>query len=185
MTLHIPAHEFAIGRRAVSIRAWPWRTGLLLFVLFAMANWSWSFNQRWYSTSSGQVEEMIGGISEGQLARQVAFLLMNGYALAALLVGPERGVKLKWLIAYPLVLFVAWAFLSFTWSIDPPMAAKRLIVFAAMVGMTAVVLRQFDIRQLAEIALIASSLTMAVAIANELRLAAGGFPGLASGGSAA
>ncbi|HEX8340327.1 MAG TPA: O-antigen ligase family protein [Tepidisphaeraceae bacterium] len=178
MTLHIPAHEFAVGRHAAAAHPWPWRTGLLLFVLFAMANWSWSFNQRWYSTSSGQVEEMIGGISEGQLVRQVAFLLMTAYAIGALLVSGERGVKLKWIIAYPVVLFVAWAFLSFTWSIEPAMAGKRLIIFGAMVGMTAVVLRQFDIRQMAEIALIASSLTMAASILNELRLAAASFPGL-------
>ena len=174
--LYVPAHALSAAASA-SDRTWPWRTALLLTVLFAMGNWSWSLTQRWNVSTAGQVDQMVDNIADGALLRQVAFLGLALYGLGALLSGAGRELKVKWAVAYPNILFVGWSFLSILWSIDPSMCGKRLIVFAAMVMTVTTLLRQFDIRQLAEIALICTGLTLVVSIGNELRLNVGSWPG--------
>ena len=179
-TLYVPQQIAPPAQRQIAARGWPWRTGLILLVLFAMANWSWSFGQRWYNTSNaGEVDQMIGEIAEGQFVRQLAFVTMAMLGVASLLIGGGRQLQLKWILAYPVILFVGWAFLSIAWSIDPMLAAKRLLVFAAIVMAVVHLLRHFDIRQLAEIALIAAGLTLVACTVNEIRLALSGFPGYA------
>ncbi len=157
-------------RPRAAIWDWPWRTALVLFVLFASANWAWDASQRWYETNSSDVDALVGRISEGTMNRQVAFALMGVYGIAMLMIPAERSTRLKLLIAYPLVVFVGWALMSVLWSVDKAQTAKRLVVFFAMLSTVLAVVRRYDIRQVAQIAFIASGLTMFVGICNEARI---------------
>jgi O-antigen ligase len=157
--------------------AWPWKPAILLFVLFAMAGWSWSASQRWYASDAGDVDAMVDRIAEGQILRQVAFALMGVYGVWALLAPAERPTRLKLFVFYPLLVFVAWAMLSTVWSVDRSMTMKRLVVFVSM-GVTIVsVLRRYDIREIAQIAFLASLLTALCGSVNELRILLTDFPG--------
>ncbi len=153
-----------------TISAWPWKTGLVLFALFAMATWSWNSSQRWYASDSADVGALVDRISEGTLNRQAAFALLGVFGLGLLMLPSVRPLPIKLVIAYPIILFVGWAYLSIFWSVDHAQTLKRLIVFSAMVVTVLAVLRRYDIREIAQIALIAAGLTMAVGLVNEARI---------------
>lgn len=172
-SLSVPVYE-AAPRSA--IWSWPWRTALILFVLFGVANWAWDISQRWYESSSGDVDALVGRISEGTMNRQVAFALLGVYGVSMLLIPSERSAKFKLLVAYPLVVFVGWALISVLWSVDRGQTMKRLVVFLAMLSTVLACVRRYDIRELAQIAFIASGLTMLVGMGNEARILATDSP---------
>ncbi|MGC4031595.1 MAG: O-antigen ligase family protein [Tepidisphaeraceae bacterium] len=79
---------------------------------------------------------------------------------------------------YPLVLFVGWAFASMSWSVDISQTGKRLIVFAAMILNVVGFLKHYDVKQIAQIALIAGGITLLVGMGNEARIWAVDHPDL-------
>ncbi len=169
-SLTMPTTYASVERNAIS--TWPWRTAIVLLVLFAMANWAWSTSQRWYASDNADVGALVERISDGQINRQLAFVMMGVYAVGLLMIPATRPAKLKIIIAYPLIVFIGWAFLSALWSVDHTQTLKRLIVFAAMICMVAAMLRRYDIREMTQIAFIASMLTMGIGIVNEMRILA-------------
>lgn len=166
-TLSIPTSN---AQASETIANWSWKTGLVLFVLFAMATWSWNSSQRWYASDSADVGALVDRISEGTLNRQAAFALLGVFGLALLMLPAVRPIPVKLVVAYPIILFVGWAYTSVFWSADHPQTLKRLIVFSAMLVTVLAVLRRYDIRKIAQIALIAAGLTMAVGMVNEARI---------------
>src|SRR5687768_14657457 len=112
------SHTARESHAEYSVSTWPWKTALLLFLLFAMASWSWSASQRWYASDSGDVDAMVDRIAEGQINRQAAFALMAVYGIAGLVLPSERSTRLKMLVFYPILVFCGWAVLSTLWSVD-------------------------------------------------------------------
>ncbi|MBC7785208.1 MAG: O-antigen ligase family protein [Burkholderiales bacterium] len=149
---------------------WPWAAALVLFSLFAGATWAWDASQRWYETSTGDVNAMVDRISDGQLSRQASFALLGLWGLCGVFLPAQRPTRLKLLIAYPLMVFCAWAFISIMWSTDTQQTAKRLVVFGAMILAVLSTVRRYDAREVAQIAFIASGLTMLCGIGNEMRI---------------
>lgn len=148
----------------------PWVTAVILFSLFAIADWSWSASQRWYASSQGDVDALVDRISEGQASRQVAYLLFGVFGVALTLLPTDRTPAAKLRVMYPILLFCGWAIVSLAWSVDREQTGKRLIVFLAMLFMVAGLLKHYDIKQIAQIALIGSGLTLLVGICNESRI---------------
>ncbi len=157
---------------------WPWITALVLFCCFAAGCWQWNGQQPWYSTSASDVEALVGRVSEGQASRQIGFLVLGLYGLGLLAMPGTRAVKFKPVLFYLLLLFIIWAFISLAWSADHAQTAKRLVVFASMCLTVAGVIKHYDIRQMAQIACIASTLTLLSAVAIEVHAVAGHFPGV-------
>ena len=154
----------------------PWFTGWLLFAVFALAGWAWSPSKRWYASSEDDVAALVDRISEGESTRQVAYAVLLCYGLAMTLRPATRDVALKARVIYPVLLFVGWALVSVTWSTDRAMTAKRLVVFVAMVTTVVGLLKHYDIKQIAQIAMIISGFTMAFGLVNELRIIATDHP---------
>ncbi|HEX8322540.1 MAG TPA: O-antigen ligase family protein [Tepidisphaeraceae bacterium] len=155
--------------RSAGSRA-PWMTGLILFALFAISGWSWNVSQRWYASSQGDVDALVGRISEGQMTRQVSYALMGIFGVGLLLLPSPRTPLAKLRVMYPIVLFCGWAIISAYWSVDRSQTLKRLVVFLALVSTVAGILKHYDMKQIAQIALIGSGLTLLVGICNESRI---------------
>ena len=151
--------------------ATPWVTALLLFGVFMMADWSWDASQ-WYNSSETEVGALVDRISEGQAQRQIALALMFAYGVGLLLVPSARRVRMKLSVFYPIVVFCTWAFISVLWSTDKSLTLKRLVVLAAAVTTVAGMIKHFDWKQIALIALIGSGLTIGIAWANDMRVVA-------------
>lgn len=159
--------------------AWPWITSLVLLACFGAACWTWDAHT-WYSTSESDVNALVGRISEGQIGRQLGMLGMGVYGLALLAMpaANDRRFSIKPVLFYTLALFVVWAFISAAWSFDRPQSIKRLVVFAAMCVTVAAVIKHYDMRQMAQIALITSVVTLLVGIGNEIYTILTMFPGI-------
>lgn len=147
-----------------------WVTGLILFALFAMAGWTWDMSANWRVSNQDDVDALVGRISEGQMSRQVAYALFGVYGMGLLLLPSGRKPLAKLRVMYPIVLFCGWAVISAYWSVDRSMTIKRLVVFLAMVTTVAGILKHYDIKQIAQIALLCSGLTLLVGLCNECRV---------------
>jgi len=160
------------------LNAAPWITALLLFTVFALSDWSWSASQRWYASDSSDVDALVDRISEGQMQRQIALAVLFAYGVGLLLLPSAKQVRMKLSVFYPIIVFSTWAIISVFWSTDKALTLKRLVVFLAMIVSIAGVLKHFDWKQIAQIALIGSGLTMLVGGINEARILAVDAPPL-------
>ena len=106
------------------------------------------------------------------MQRQIALAVLFAYGVGLLLLPSAKQVRMKLSVFYPIVVFCTWAFISVFWSNDKALTLKRLVVFLAMVVSIAGVLKHFDWKQIAQIALIGSGLTMLVGGINEARILA-------------
>ena len=154
----------------------PWFTGWLLFAVFALAGWAWSPSKRWYASSEDDVAALVDRISEGESTRQIAYAVLLCFGVAMAMKPASRDVACKARVIYPVLLFVGWALVSVTWSTDHAMTAKRLVVFVAMVTTVIGLLKHYDIKQIAQIAMIIGGFTMLIGLINEARIIAVDHP---------
>lgn len=161
--------EYRAHPRA-DLAPWPWRPAVLLFIVFAAANWEWTASASWHASDTDAVSAMVHTIEAGQPQRQLGLGLLGLFGLAGVFLPSERPSRLKLLIAYPVLVFVAWAFVSVAWSLDKPMTVKRLVTFGSMLLAALTLVRRYDIREIAQIAFTASLLTALVGVGNEARL---------------
>ena len=160
------------------LAAAPWITAVLLFVVFALSDWSWDASQRWYDSNSADVNALVDRISEGQTQRQIALAVLFAYGVGLLLLPSAKQVRMKLSVFYPIIVFCAWAFISAFWSADKALTLKRLFVFLTMIVTIAGVLKHFDWKQIAQIAFIGSGLALLVGACNEARILAVDSPPL-------
>lgn len=153
-----------------AVAPWPWRPALVLFVVFAAANWAWTASASWHASDNAAVSEMVASIESGQMQRQIGLGVLGIFGLLGVFLPADRPTRLKLLIAYPVIVFLAWAFMSTVWSVDQPMTVKRLVAFASMLLTAITLVRRYDIREIAQIAFTASLLTALVGMVNEARL---------------
>ena len=157
---------------------WPWVISLLLLMCFAGANWAWGESARWSLTSGDEIEALVGRVSEGTAKRQVAFAALGVIGLA-MLMSPGRAIQgYKSVMLYAVMVFIGWALVSITWSVDRGQTAKRLVVFASLCLAAGGLIKQYDPRQLARIAFAVAIATIVIGVGMEIiTVGMFGFPG--------
>ncbi len=156
-TFSMPGQHYQAA--APSASRWPWLTAIFLFLVFAGATFNFDVGKRWYETEYSDVDALVGRISEGQFTRQLSFAVLGLWALWGIFQPAERPSRAKIYIAYPIIVFIAWAFLSAGWSVDMQQTIKRLIVFGAVVLSVLVIVRKYNILEIAQIAFLISLIT--------------------------
>jgi O-antigen ligase len=120
-----------------------------------------------FSSSTDDLVELTSG---GNNARRLAFLslaMLGAYYF-------RRPSNQQFCFANGLALlimfYVAWCAASIVWSIDPPMALRRFIVFAFCFIGAVGISRQLSVRELATLTLVVSASFLAIGIGAEIAL---------------
>ena len=88
----------------------------------------------------------------GRLSRQLGFVLLRAVGLALLLRRSDRTIRPDLTILFPLGMVTLWAMMSIAWSADPAITLKRQIILVFTLLAVLGLVKQFDIKMLAEMA---------------------------------
>ena len=128
-----------------------WLVAPLLFACFFLATQDLRNPLLWRDEGAVDISAWVGNVADGQAKRQVGFLALAAVGLLGLVLpsrrGPAPGTP-HWIVLYPLVAIVGWAYASLVWSAEPSLTLKRLVVFTAMWSSIAAVVRHFSMRDL-------------------------------------
>jgi len=89
------------------------------------------------------VREVVAGdvsySGEGSLVRQIGYVLILGFSIFAAM--RQGGGAPSLVLPWPLLLALAWCWLSLTWAINPGVAVRRLILMTIVVWNTFIVMQ--------------------------------------------
>jgi exopolysaccharide production protein ExoQ len=162
-----------VGRRA----GWPWLTTVMIFLAFLLATHDPLASQKWQQTAKIDLATLGTDEANGRMVRQLGFVLLGVVGLALAARRSKRPIRPNVAILFPLGMLALWAVMSIAWAADPPIALKRQIVLVCMLLAVFGLVRQFEIKVLAEMALAITVGVLLVGIVAEVAYAPRSDPG--------
>jgi O-antigen ligase len=126
MNGHVRSQE-RVQRRRASV---PWLTIFFFVVLFVVVGGDYHFSLRMADFSWR--EETAGLVEHGSLKHRLMFLILGIYGVVGLRKYGRKELRLQGPAAWLITAYVGLAFLSFFWSGDVDLTARRLFVFGAL-----------------------------------------------------
>jgi O-antigen ligase len=139
---------YAVRRRP----GWPWLTTAMIFLAFLLATHDPYASQKWQKTVKSDVTSLGEDEANGRMMRQAGFLLLGVVGIALVVRRSEQTIRPNAKILFPLGMLTLWAVMSIAWSADPAIAFKRQIVLICFLFAVFGLIRQFDLKVLAEMA---------------------------------
>lgn len=126
-------------------RSWIWLICLGLLAVFVMANGNLP------TVIEQDLDDSLWGlrssVDEGQLARRVAFVALGLFGLIGVLKKSSRRLQIHGWLGILTLAAVVWCLASVTWSIDPSLSMRRLIVLVAFCLAALAVVKHFTFRE--------------------------------------
>jgi exopolysaccharide production protein ExoQ len=144
-----PVDQSLLGVRRRA--AWPWLTTAMLFLAFLLATHDPYASQKWQKTVKSDYASLGADEANGRAVRQAGFLLLGVVGFALVLRKSNCTFRPNPIILFPLGMLTLWAVMSIAWSADFAVALKRQVVLICMLLAVLGVIRQFDVKTLAQI----------------------------------
>jgi O-antigen ligase len=148
----------------------PWLTFAFLAGVFLVAQHQWSYSLRARENFGTTVDSIMTITEEGNLARRIAFFLLGAFAVVSLLRKARFRIKVEGSLGWLIILLLSLAFLSLSWSEDPPMTLRRIVVLAMLSIGALAVSQTFSARDLALWVFFSTGLYLCVGLAAEIVL---------------
>jgi O-antigen ligase len=162
-----------VRRRA----GWPWLTTAMIFLAFLLATHDPLASQKWQKTVKADVTTLGTDEANGRVPRQLGFLLLGVVGVALLMRRSNVEMRPDMTILFPLGMVTLWAIMSISWSADAAITLKRQIVLLFMLMTVLGLIRQYDMKTLAEMAFAIMLGYVVVGIAAEAAYAPRSDPG--------
>jgi exopolysaccharide production protein ExoQ len=161
------------GRMAI-----PWLSIVVITVLIFLADHSLKAPLD-YRATTDSVMEAVQLIGEGSAKRQLAYTCMALFGVLALVWRPRWRLRIRGPLAWCILAFLSWSFLSFVWSSDHSLTIRRLAVLAFVCTGALGLLRQFRREHIVLLIMFATLSFVIVGFVNEVAL--GTFTPVAGG----
>ena len=158
------------ARRGIAPQFWriPWLSFILLTLLFFGALHDVQFSL--HDNTETPIEDRIAQLAEGSIGRRVSFALLGLFGLVALVRKRGQRLQAQWPPAHLILFFLIWACMSVTWSTEPAITLRSLVVLGtfwlAAMGLT----RRTTVDQIILFTLFASSVYLIAGIVAEISL---------------
>ncbi len=164
-------HDFALNSASTTTSKTAWRLWLTILVLgsvFFFVDHDLGISRYPQFAPWANSDEIIA--SGGNAVKGAALSLIGLLGLYFLMDKDGRKLHLRGITPALMLFFVAWAAISITWSIDPPLTARRVAVLCFYFIGALGIARQLSDRDLALAALVITTVYLAVGVAAELAL---------------
>jgi exopolysaccharide production protein ExoQ len=156
----------------------PWLGIIAITVLIFLADNSLRAPVDYRATTAG-VMEAVQLIGEGNAKRQLAYTGMALFGVLALVWHPRWTLRIRGPLAWAILAFLSWCFLSFVWSSEHSLTIRRLVVLAFVCTGALGLLRQFRREHIVLLIMFATLSFVIVGFVNEIVL--GTFTPFAAG----
>ena len=156
--------------QAVPRRQIPWLVFLFLAVVFFGVQHDLYCSlsvDRNYNRSQDEISRVV---DQGNPLRRVSFLSLGIVAAACLLFSKSYRCNVNGYLGWLILIFLSWAFLSLTWSQDPMLTARKLVVLIMVCLGAFAASRRFSLRDTILWVLLSTLLYLHVGIATEIIL---------------
>lgn len=163
ISAHAPERLFA--------RPGAWLLAAFLFGVFFLATQDVNAPFLWHGDAESDIAGWVARVEHGQASRQIGFVLLGAFGAAGVLrpARAERRFRPDWLLVYPLMVLIVWAYLSLLWSHDRGLTLKRLVVFTSLWLSIAAVVKHFRLRDVILAVTFYGVASLAAGIVNEAR----------------
>jgi len=111
----------------------PWMTIVFLTAVFFLTQHDWYFSLNAENYFGASLNDFTESVDQGSTFRRIAFLSLGLFALLNQVCRKKRfQFRLKGLLAWSIIIFLSWASLSLTWSVDPGISCRRLLLLAIL-----------------------------------------------------
>jgi hypothetical protein len=153
---------------------WPVVSCLFVTAMFMLATNDPEAVSKWQEVTREKSTQLSLVLESGRPMRQVAFILLGLWGLSSLL-RPSRRLRATSVILFPVLVFVAWSFVSLLWSTDRAFTVKRLVVFACVVSGVMGFVRRLRPRDLVLLALVGCTVQIAFDVVADMLWATGNY----------
>jgi O-antigen ligase len=147
----------------------PWLLFLFLTVAFFLIYHDISYAKRGIDNYDFAANDLVTGVDEGSLSRQIAILSLGLYAIANFFVyRADIPLQVGGPLGWAVFSFVTWALLSPIWAEDLPLTLKRLLVFGILCVAAVAVARRLSLRETILWTFVSTSLFLVVGVVAEV-----------------
>lgn len=147
-------------------RKLPWARFLVLTLAFL---WPVRFDTAYPLEEELTVEQQVTLAEDGTPGRAIALLCLGAFAVASLIVHRGHGLRVQGPLAWAVLLYLGWAFLSATWTDELLLTARRLAVLAIFAVAAVDVAGRFTVREVVKFAVFLTSVYLGLSLFVELR----------------
>jgi exopolysaccharide production protein ExoQ len=127
----------------------PWLVFILLTAAFFVIYHDVSIAKRAVDDYNPSPDEIIATVAQGQVGRRIALLFLGAAAVASLTWHQaNKRFKIRNVLGWFLIGFLAWAFLSPIWADDLSQNLKRLVVFAILALAAVAVVQRISLSEI-------------------------------------
>ena len=148
-----------------------WATFIFLLIVFGLStpfDFSWSHTVL-LRENIINTTEAISRMEHGNMRRRLGMLLLTAFSVFSL-ARTENRYRLNQPAGIFLLLYLGWVLLSLSWSVDVPFTLRRVVTVYILWFAAIVTAARYSLGELAELAVLVTGTTLALAVANELRL---------------
>jgi O-antigen ligase len=168
MLSKLPVTHPVAGPARISSTRFPWAVFIFLLAVFAFCSWDFTPSDNGYDAANA--DELSETAQTGSIGRQVALTCLGLYALYTARSPASRKIRSNGLIGATFLTYIAWACASLVWTADVDLtgkaAARLLLMFLGAIAIA----RKLTIRQIAQITLGISLVTLLVGVCDEVAL---------------
>ncbi|HEB69977.1 MAG TPA: hypothetical protein ENI88_10210 [Desulfobulbus sp.] len=148
-----------------------WATFIVFLVVFGLTT---PFDFSWPHTvllreNIISTMEAIARMQHGNMGRRLGMLLLAAFSLFSL-TRTENRYRINVPTGVFLILYLGWVLLSLSWAVDVPFTLRRVVTVSILWFGAVAAAGRYSLRELAEIAVLVTGTSLALAIGNELRL---------------
>jgi exopolysaccharide production protein ExoQ len=158
------------SRTTSRIQRFPWPTFLFFAVVFFFSQQGLHFLKRGVQASNPPEAELLTGVVEGSLSRQIALLTLGLFAVISLIRHRRVRLRLNSSLGWIVLFYVGWAVLSLGWAEDAALTFRRLVVFGILCLAAAAIASRFSLREILLLTFFCTVLFLLVGASAELVL---------------
>lgn len=110
----------------------PWVIFLFLAIVFFVVNHDWFLSLKGMDAFGTTVDEFSAAVEKGNLLRRTIFFSLGIFGAAVFLSKGRLKLKVNGLLGWAMLTFLSWAMLSWMWSEDPGLTARRLVLLVML-----------------------------------------------------
>lgn len=159
------------GKKKGRILIWILFTSFVLSVFWTTTPYvlTWPLERHYDSDKSARVAGATDRISQGNMKRRAAMLVLVGVLVVSILRTRNR-FQINGLLGWVVIFYLGWILFSIGWSIDPLYTLRRVVVVYMMWFAAIIVAARLSIKEIAIFAIIVTGMTLFIGLGNEIRL---------------
>lgn len=160
------------SRAAFNIQRFPWLTFLFVAVVFFYSQEGMDFLNKGVQASNPPEAELLAGVVEGSLSREIALMALGLFAVISLIRHREARLRPNGTFGWTVLFYVGWAILSLAWAEDRVLTFRRLAIFAILCLAAAAIASRLAPRGILLLTFFCTFLFLFVGVLGELALGA-------------